>query len=281
MLRWSLETSTKPSTDADNIDLLGTVDTPITPINSPFPTSPPPLFDGNGSTISIPSGLSQFNQNLTVDPNIDYLAVGESVVITYSSTSLTAPPPPPIQPPSPSPAPTMLRWSPPSPPTKPRTIPATSIDLLGTASDAINSDQLSVSNQSPPLPSPPTLHSLSSGHSQQNLTVDHSTESSTDFAVGESVVITYSYDVADGSPPPPNTTTITITGGNDAPVASSPSNKILRFQLLHRSPRTASDTDNTLNSPFPTSPPPLLITGSDTASIRSGETSLSHSHLDR
>ena len=156
----------------------------------------------------------------------------------------------------------MLRWSPPSPPTKPRTIPA-SIDLLGTASDADNSDSLSVSNQSASaVDGNGSTISIPSGAlslSGQNLTVD---PNEFDYlAVGESVVITYSYDVADGATTTANTATITITGANDAPVVSAiTSNKTeddssYSIDLLG----TASDADNSDHSPFPTSPPPLLM----------------------
>ena len=98
-----------------------------------------------------------------------------------------------------------------------------SIDLLGTASDADNSDSLSVSNQSASaVDGNGSTISIPSGAlslSGQNLTVDPNEFNY--LAVDESVVITYSYDVADGTTTTANTATITITGANDTPVVSA------------------------------------------------------------
>ena len=199
--------------------------------------------DGNGSTISIPSAaLSLSGQNLTVDPNeFNYLAVGESVVITYSydvadGTTTTA-----------NTATITITGANDAPVVSAITSNKTeddssySIDLLGTASDADNSDQLSVSNQSASaVDGNGSTISIPSGAlslSGQNLTVDPNEFNY--LAVGESVVITYSYDVVDGTTTTANTATITITGANDAPVVSAITSQQNRgrFQLLHRSPR--------------------------------------------
>ena len=93
------------------------------------------------------------------------------------------------------------------------------------------------------VPPSPFLRVLSP-LSGQNLTVDPNEFNY--LAVGESVVITYSYDVADGTTTTANTATITITGANDAPVVSAiTSNKTeddssYSIDLLG----TASDADN-------------------------------------
>ena len=106
------------------------------------------------------------------------------------------------------------------------------------------------------VPPSPFLRVLSL--SGQNLTVDPNEFNY--LAVGESVVITYSYDVADGTTTTANTATITITGANDAPVvAAITSNKTeddssYSIDLLG----TASTPITPIHSPFPTSPPPLF-----------------------
>ena len=114
--------------------------------------------------------------------------------------------------------------------------------------DADNSDQLSVSNQSASAVdgngSTISIPSAALSLSGQNLTVDPNEFNY--LATGESVVITYSYDVADGTTTTANTATITITGANDAPVVSAiTSNKTedessYSIDLLG----TASDADN-------------------------------------
>ena len=115
----------------------------------------------------------------------------------------------------------MLRWSPPHLQQN-RGRFQLLIDLLGTP-DADNSDQLSVSNQSASAVdgngSTISIPSAALSLSGQNLTVDPNEFNY--LAVGESVVITYSYDVADGTTTTANTATITITGANDAPVVSA------------------------------------------------------------
>ena len=114
-------------------------------------------------------------------------------------------------------------------------------DLLGTAWLTLNSP---FPTSPPPLlmatvPPSPFLRVLS-----HSLTVDPNEFNY--LAVGESVVITYSYDVADGTTTTANTATITITGANDAPVVSAiTSNKTeddssYSIDLLG----TASDADN-------------------------------------
>ena len=141
-------TSNKTEDDSSySIDLLGTASNAD---NSNSANQSASAVDGNGSTISIPSGaLSLSGQNLTVDPNeFNYLAVGESVVITYSydvadGTTTTA-----------NTATITITGANDAPVVSAITSNKTeddssySIDLLGTASDADNSDQLSVSNQS-------------------------------------------------------------------------------------------------------------------------------------
>ena len=153
-----------------------------------------------------------------------------------------------------------------------------SIDLLGTASDADNSDQLSVSNQSASAVdgngSTISIPSAALSLSGQNLTVDPNEFNY--LAVGESVVITYSYDVADGTTTTANTATITITGANDAPVVSAiTSNKTeddssYSIDLLG----TASDADNSDSLSVSNQSASAVDGNGSTISIPSGALSL-------
>ena len=158
-----------------------------------------------------------------------------------------------------------------------------SIDLLGTASDADNSDQLSVSNQSASaVDGNGSTISIPSGAlslSGRNLTVDPNEFNY--LAVDESVVITYSYDVADGTTTTANTATITITGANDAPVVSAiTSNKAeddssYSIDLLG----TASDADNSDSLSVSNQSASAVDGNGSTISIPSGALSLSGQNL--
>ena len=254
-----LRSPTKPRTIPALIDLLAPPRTPITPINSPLNQS--------ASAVERPSPflrLLSHYQNLTVDPNeFNYLAVGESVVITYSydvadGTTTTA-----------NTATITITGANDAPVVSAITSNKTeddssySIDLLGTASDADNSDSLSVSNQSASaVDGNGSTISIPSGAlslSGQNLTVDPNEFNY--LAVGESVVITYSYDVADGTTTTANTATITITGAND--FRWSPPSPPTKPRTIPATPSISSAPPRTpitpINSPFPTSPPPLLM----------------------
>ena len=294
-------TSNKTEDDssyADNsIDLLGTASTPITPIHSPFPTSPPPLLMATVPPSPFLRVLSLSGQNLTVDPNeFNYLAVGESVVITYSydvadgttTTANTAT----ITITGANDAPVVAAIT----SNKTEDDSSYSIDLLGTASDADNSDQLSESvvitlrfhHRRQQSASAVDRHRLGRFHhlhsssavdalslSGQNLTVDPNEFNY--LAVGESVVITYSYDVADGTTTTANTATITITGANDAPVvAAITSNKTeddssYSIDLLG----TASDADNSDSLSVSNQSASAVDGNGSTISIPSGALSLS------
>ena len=254
MLRWSPPSPpTKPRTipatpsissapplDADNSDQLSVSNQSASAV------------DGNGSTISIPSGaLSLSGQNLTVDPNeFNYLAVGESVVITYSydvadgttTTANTA---------------TITITGNDAPVVSAITSNKTeddssySIDLLGTASDTDNSDSLSVSNQSASaVDGNGSTISIPSGAlslSGQNLTVDPNEFNY--LAVIESVVITYSYDVAQTAPPPPPI----------QPPSPSPAPTMLRWSPPSppTKPRTIPATPSISSAPPPTPITPI------------------------
>src|SRR5690606_7468211 len=92
---------------------------------------------------------------------------------------------------------------------------AYSVDLLAGASDPDTSDSLSVSNL--------TLTSgAASGITVNGNSLDVDPSAYNSLAVGESVVIEYSYDVVDGNGGTvAQTATIIITGNNDAPSISS------------------------------------------------------------
>ena len=279
-------TSNKTEDDSSySIDLLGTASDADNSDQLSVSNQSASAVDGNGSTISIPSAaLSLSGQNPTVDPNeFNYLAVGESVVITYSydvadgtTTTATA-------------ATITITGANDAPVVSAITSNKTeddssySIDLLGTASDADNSDQLSVSNQSASaVDGNGSTISIPSGAlslSGQNLTVDPNEFNY--LAVGESVVITYSYDVADGTTTTANTATITITGANDAPVVSAiTSNKTeddssYSIDLLG----TASDADNSDQLSVSNQSASAVDGNGSTISIPSGALSLSGQNL--
>jgi VCBS repeat-containing protein len=166
------------------------------------------------------SGVTVVGNSLTVDPNAyNSLAVGESEVITYSyditdghtggTVSQTA---------------TITIEGRNDAPTVSGEVSAASsedaagftVDLLAGASDADSSDVLNVSNLS--VTGGDASGVTVNGNS---LTVDQNAYNS--LAVGESEVITYSYDIIDGHTggTVSQTATITVTGTNDAPVLTA------------------------------------------------------------
>ena len=166
------------------------------------------------------SGVTLVGNSLTVDPSAyNSLAVGESEVITYSyditdghtggTVSQTA---------------TITIEGRNDAPTVSGEVSAASsedaagftVDLLAGASDADSSDVLNVSNLS--VTGGDASGVTVNGNS---LTVDPNAYNS--LAVGESEVITYSYDIIDGHTggTVSQTATITVTGTNDAPALTA------------------------------------------------------------
>jgi VCBS repeat-containing protein len=164
------------------------------------------------------SGVNINGNSLSVDPNAyDSLAVGESEVITYNyqvidgnggTVTQTA---------------TITITGTNNAPTVSSAVSVSSneddavfnVDLLAGAADAETSDSLSISGL--------TLAGGDNGGitvSGTSLSVDPNAYNS--LAVGESEVVTYSYNVSDGNGGTvAQTATVTITGTNDSPTVSS------------------------------------------------------------
>ena len=166
--------------------------------------------DVNGVTVS--------GNSLSVDPSTyDSLAVGESEVITYSYNVIdgnggTVPQTATITITGTNNAPTVSAAVSAS---AAEDDPVFNVDLLAYADDAETSGSLSVSG---------LMHTGGDASgvivSGNTLTVAPNTYNN--LAVGESEVITYSYNVSDGNGGTiPQTATITITGANDAPTVTS------------------------------------------------------------
>ncbi|EAQ68303.1 hypothetical protein RS9917_07645 [Synechococcus sp. RS9917] len=119
-----------------------------------------------------------------------------------------------------------------------------SIDLLATASDADSSDSLAVANPSAAaVDGNNNSISIPSGAlslSGQNLTVDPNAFDNLDN--GESVVITYSYDVSDGNTSTANSATITITGVDDPAVITGSSSDSTQPQEIQDPQATVAQT---------------------------------------
>ena len=228
-------TSTKTENDDDySINLYdGSTDPDGTSfhVNGASGTTSTTAVDGNGDSYTLPSGavVNPFGQHLRVKPNMfNELDDGESVVITYAylltdnefNTQNTAT----ITITGVNDAPVV------SPITATKTENDSSFvtDLTSGQTDP-DGDTLSVSG-TPTITAVDgngdgyTLPANTASVSGNNLTVDPTQLNGLDD--GESVVITVTYDVSDGTTTTQNTATVTVTGANDAPTQTGRSGGI-------------------------------------------------------
>ncbi|MBL4827836.1 MAG: retention module-containing protein [Spongiibacteraceae bacterium] len=174
------------------------------------------LTISNISTSGDDSGISISSNSLNVDPSAySYLAVGESTTVTVNydvidgnggvvatSAEIT------IEGRNDAPVVSSAISE-----TTNEDASSFSVDLLQNASDVDNTDSLSVSNIS--------SSGDDSGISVSGNTLNVDPSAYNHLAVGESVTVTYNYDIFDGSTTTTTSAEITIEGRNDTPVVSS------------------------------------------------------------